>query len=298
MDAQEQARGNEGSLKEAEQEKLDREEGLIRREKELQALKVDIEALQGEVTEAKLRLVTLQEKKQNLDLNLGRARQILQENQSLLSRRREVQECLRQMEEAEERRRQAETDLQHLLADRQDFQGRLGEKREALAGEREKQEKSEGLWKERRESLRAVQEQRSGLSLKLMETELNVKHLLSSVEEKHRITAEAFLSREQDQDYFAAEVEARLSELKSLIESMGEVNLLAIQEYEECRVRLDFLTEQEADLVQSLDAFDRDQEDQPHLPQALWGNVRSGQPEIQGNLHYPIRRRARRDDPH
>ena len=70
VDAQEQARGNEGSLKEAEQEKLDREEGLIRREKELQALKVDIEALQGEVTEAKLRLVTLQEKKQNLDLNL------------------------------------------------------------------------------------------------------------------------------------------------------------------------------------------------------------------------------------
>ena len=70
-----------------------------------------------------------------------------------------------------------------------------------------------------------------------------------SVEEKHRITAEAFLSREQDQDYFAAEVETRLSELKSLIESMGEVNLLAIQEYEECRVRLDFLTEQEADLV-------------------------------------------------
>ncbi len=258
VEAQEQARANEVSLKEAEQEKSEREEGLIRREKELQALKVEIEALQTEVTEAKLRLVTLQEKKQNLDRNLGRARQILQENQSLLSRRREeVEECLRQMEEAEELRRQARADLQRLLTDHQDLQGRLGEKREALAGEREKQEKSEGLWKERRESLRAVQEQRSGLSLKLMETELNVKHLLSSVEEKHRITAEAFLGREQDQDYFAPEVEARLCELKSLIESMGEVNLLAIQEYEECRVRLDFLTEQEADLVQSLEALDQ-----------------------------------------
>jgi chromosome segregation protein len=35
------------------------------------------------------------------------------------------------------------------------------------------------------------------------------------------------------------------------------VNLLAIEEYEECRVRLDFLTEQEADLVQSLEALDQ-----------------------------------------
>jgi chromosome segregation protein len=133
----------------------------------------------------------------------------------------------------------------------------MGEKREALAAEREKQDQSETLSKERRENLRAVQEQRSGLSLKLMETELNVKHLLSGVEEKHRITAEIFLSRKQDGDYFAPEVEARLSELKSLIESMGEVNLLAIQEYDECRVRLDFLTEQEADLVQSLEALDQ-----------------------------------------
>ncbi|MCJ7495979.1 MAG: chromosome segregation protein SMC, partial [Deltaproteobacteria bacterium] len=46
-------------------------------------------------------------------------------------------------------------------------------------------------------------------------------------------------------------------ELKSLIESMGEVNLLAIQEYEEAKTRLEFLTEQEADLVQSLEALDQ-----------------------------------------
>jgi chromosome segregation ATPase len=38
---------------------------------------------------------------------------------------------------------------------------------------------------------------------------------------------------------------------------MGEVNLLAIQEYEEAKIRLDFLTEQETDLVQSLEALDQ-----------------------------------------
>jgi chromosome segregation protein len=257
-ETQEQARKSEADLQGVEREKRDREEGLIRREEELQSLKGEIEGFLTEVTEAKLRLATLQEKKQNFDRNLERARQILQENESLFSHRcEEVQECLRQMKEAEERRRQAETDLQRLLTEHQELQSHLSGKREVLLTEREKLEKSESVWKERRESLHSLQEQRSTLSLKLMETDLNLKHLLSSVEEKHRISAEVFLGRQEDQDYFAPETEARLAELKSLIDSMGEVNLLAIQEFEECKTRLEFLTEQEADLVQSLESLDQ-----------------------------------------
>jgi chromosome segregation protein len=38
---------------------------------------------------------------------------------------------------------------------------------------------------------------------------------------------------------------------------MGEVNLLAIQEYEESRVRLEFLVEQEGDLIQSMESLDQ-----------------------------------------
>jgi len=38
---------------------------------------------------------------------------------------------------------------------------------------------------------------------------------------------------------------------------MGEVNLLAIQEFEEAKTRLEFLTAQEADLVQSLDSLNQ-----------------------------------------
>jgi chromosome segregation protein len=258
VDVQEKIRQNEAALKEAEGEKQDREEGLFRREQDLITLKRDIEVLLAEVTEVKLRVATFQEKKQHLDQNLERARQVLQENESLLSRRREeVRDCLGQIREAEDRRRQAETDLHRLLAEHQELQSRLETKRESLREEREKLEKSEVLWKERRESLHDLHDRKNDLSMKLMETDLNLKHLLSSVEEKHRISPDDFLAREEDRDSFAPEVEARLAELKSLIESMGEVNLLAIQEYEECRIRLDFLTEQEADLVQSLEALDQ-----------------------------------------
>ena len=130
-------------------------------------------------------------------------------------------------------------------------------KKDALLAEREKLAQIEGQGKERRQALNQLHEQKSSLTMKSMELDLNRKHLLSSMEEKYRIPAENLLSREDSRDYFAPEIEDRLGELKGLIEGMGEVNLLAIQEYEEAKTRLEFLTSQETDLVQSLESLNQ-----------------------------------------
>ena len=257
IELQNQARENESLLQASELLKREKEELLGRQEEELQSLKSAIEGLLAEVTEAKVRLVALQEKKQNLDQNLERARRISQDTQSLLSLRRdEVQESLRLIASAEEKKRAAELELTRLLTEHQELQTFLVGKKEGLFLERQKLEGEESCLKERRQALQTIQEQKSSLSMKFMELDLNLKHLLASVEEKYRINPENLLAREDEQDYFSPEAEARLGELKSLIESMGEVNLLAIQEYEESKTRLEFLTEQEADLVQSLEALD------------------------------------------
>jgi len=233
-------------------------EAAERRRGELEELKARIEGLLAEVTEARVRLSSLQEKRQSLGQNVERARRIFQETETLLQNRRaEVQECSRLIEAAEEQRRGAEVELNRLLSEHQTLQAHLESRKEGLLAEREKLEGAEGQGRERREALQALHERKSSLSMKLMELDLNLKHLLSTVEEKHRITPEALLAREDERDYFSPEVEARLAELKSLIEAMGEVNLLAIQEYEESKARLEFLTEQEADLVNSLEALDQ-----------------------------------------
>jgi len=255
---QQQAQESTAALQAAEHVKNEKEIGLSRREGELRELKAQIEGLLGEVTEVRVRLVGLQEKRQSLDQNVERARRISQEAEALLQNRRsEVQECLRLIEAAEEQKREAEAEVHRLLSEHQTLQAHLESRKEDLLLEREKLEKAEGQGKESREALQALHEQKNNLSMKLMELDLNLKHLLSTVEEKHRITPEALLAREDERDYFSPEVEARLAELKSLIEAMGEVNLLAIQEYEESKARLEFLTEQEADLVNSLEALDQ-----------------------------------------
>jgi len=258
VECQQEARKTEAALQTSELLKSEKEENLCCREQDLQNLKAEIEGLMAEVTEAKVRLGAFQEKKQNLDQNLERARKLSQETAALLEqRRREVQESIQLIRAAEEQRRLAEIDLHRLLAVHQELQSHLEGGKEALRAEREKLEKEESRWKERRGTLQDLLGKKNTLSMKLMELDLNIKHLLSNVEEKHRLSPEALLAREDERDYFSPEVEARLGELKSLIESMGEVNLLAIQEYEEAKTRLEFLTEQEADLVQSLEALDQ-----------------------------------------
>jgi chromosome segregation protein len=51
------------------------------------------------------------------------------------------------------------------------------------------------------------------------------------------------------------EMSKRLAELKSALEGFGEVNLMAIEEYQELKQRHDFLSEQQADLHQALDSL-------------------------------------------
>ena len=258
VECRQQAHKTEVALQASELLKNEKEEMLSGREQDLQCLKTEIEGLMAEVTEAKVRLVALQEKKQNLNQNLERARKLSQETTALLEQRRqEVLETIQLIQAAEEKRRLAGIDLQRLLAEHQNLQSQLAGTKEALREDREKLAQEEGRWKERRVALQDLLEKKNHLSLKLMELDLNIKHLLSNVEEKHRLTPEALMAQIDERDYFSPEVEGRLGELKSLIESMGEVNLLAIREYEEAKTRLDFLTEQEADLVQSLEALDQ-----------------------------------------
>ncbi len=253
-----QARESEAQLQSSELSKAEKEQALSLRSEELQLLKTEIEALLGEVTEAKIRLSSLQEKRQSLVQNLERTRRIAQEtNAQLVQRRQEVQENLEWIKTAEEKQKTAEQEIQRLLYQHQELQAQVETKKEALLSERENLARAEEKEKERRQALNQLHEQKSVLSLKNMELDLNRKHLLSSIEEKYRIPAEALLSREDSQDYFAPEIEARLGELKGLIEGMGEVNLLAIQEFEEAKTRLEFLTAQEADLVQSLDSLNQ-----------------------------------------
>lgn len=82
------------------------------------------------------------------------------------------------------------------------------------------------------------------------EGKLKSQNLLSRIEEEYQHKLE-FKEFDDIETYNFTEVEERIHSIKQRIRSLGPVNSLAFQEYEEEKKRLEFLTEQRNDLIES-----------------------------------------------
>ncbi len=111
--------------------------------------------------------------------------------------------------------------------------------------------------KELRDQLEGLTAEHSELTLRERELGLAMEHLLEQVEERHRLDLRRVIGDYHLRDIPDAAVRARIDELLRLIERMGEINLMAIEEYEEKSQRHEYLTSQRADLEDALTQLDR-----------------------------------------
>jgi chromosome segregation protein len=116
----------------------------------------------------------------------------------------------------------------------------------------------EGALRDLRERLDACRDDLNQHEMALRERRMSEVHLLGSVADKfrgldlRRIIGDYHLRPPPDD-----EMRARSSELTTLIERMGSVNLDAVREREEAEKRLSFYTEQKADLDKALADLER-----------------------------------------
>ncbi len=92
------------------------------------------------------------------------------------------------------------------------------------------------------------------LRVTLSRAETEISHLEQRILEKYSVNL-AEVPVEVPPEFNREEEEARLTELKSKLEGMGDVNLGAIPEYEELKVRHEFLAKQIEDLEDSIEAL-------------------------------------------
>ncbi len=95
------------------------------------------------------------------------------------------------------------------------------------------------------------------LALERREKVLAIEHLIEHVQEKYQIDVRDTLMDYHGRRTPEAESDARVEELNRLISRMGEVNLLAIQEFEEQSQRYEDLTKQQLDLESALEQLDK-----------------------------------------
>ena len=242
---------------------MEREE-TVKQEKEveLQSLKKTVEEVRegteelgGRITEKKVFLASIEEKEKGMEgqiLNLSENVKTL--NEKIIKRVKGIREFRNESASLREKIVQWEEELQGSLE-----QHRL--KEESLSGQKEKVELLSNEWKEieasskyLRRELEDVRQKMHEEEMRVSEIQLKLSHLQDSMRERYGTTLSTSVGA-MPSEFPKEEMSKRLVELKSALEGFGEVNLMAIEEYQELKQRHDFLTEQQADLQQALETL-------------------------------------------
>ena len=135
---------------------------------------------------------------------------------------------------------------------------------EVLASARAMYEEAKIELAERESSLGGVRrhieeasEELSGLTIEERGLEKDLEHLVDTMRERHRVELPKVLGDYHFRELPDAQVKTRVSELLRLVERMGEINLTAIEEYEEKSTRYEYLTGQRDDLETALSQLDK-----------------------------------------
>ena len=232
------------------------------REGKVQSLKKKVEEvgegtedLGGTITEKKVLLASVGEKKKGLETqiyNLSETQRSLKEQIS--KKVKGVRECRVEGISLREKILQYERELGESLEKYRWSEGALSaqkEKVETLSNEwREVEASSKYLRRELEEVRQKIHEE----EILYSEVQLKLSHLQESMKERYGTTLSTSIGASPE-DFPKEEMSKRLAELKSALEGFGEVNLMAIEEYQELKQRHDFLSEQQADLHQALDTL-------------------------------------------
>lgn len=239
-------------------------EEVVKKEREgkVQSLKKKVEEvgegtedLGGTITEKKVFLASVGEKKKGLEVQMNSLSETQRSLREQISKKAKgVRECRVEGISLQEKIQQYERDLGDSLE-----QYRLSES--LLSEQKERVETFSNQWREMEASskylrleLQEVRQKIHAEEILFQEVQLKLSHLQESIKERYGATLPG-LTVDSSENFLKEEMSKRLIELKSALEGFGEVNLMAIEEYQELKQRHDFLSEQQADLQQALETL-------------------------------------------
>jgi chromosome segregation protein len=201
-----------------------------------------------------------------------------QAKQKVESDRAVVERLARSIEELDARSERLQRELTELADKQRDVEQRGEHDRQALAERSEEAalaqselgvhrteyETARAAVSDQEHSLRDVRatidadvQEAGDLTVKEREIGMAIEHLLDNVFQKHRLDVRVELTDYHDREIPDDNLRSRITELTSVVERMGEINLTAIEEYDERSKRHDYLVTQKEDLEKALSQLDQ-----------------------------------------
>ncbi|MET0384695.1 MAG: chromosome segregation protein SMC, partial [Polyangiales bacterium] len=217
-----------------------------------------VEAQSTVVTELRVRAAQAKQKLESDRTVYERLGRSLEELDSRSERLRgEVSELADKQHEIEQRAEQDNAQLSELRVEAETAQSELVTARGEYDAARTSVSEQEHALKDVRSAIEADVQQAGDLTVKEREIGMAIEHLLDNVFQKHRLDVRLQLIDYHDRALPDENMRARIDELTSVVERMGEINLTAIEEYEERSQRHEYLVAQKEDLDKALSQLDQ-----------------------------------------
>ncbi|MEN6373538.1 MAG: chromosome segregation protein SMC [Smithella sp.] len=218
-----------------------------------------IDEQERQATAKKVLLATLEEKKEaNLRTMSRLQNDIISIENEVRIKKEEIISCDRQLAELAQTIEADQAALEELYRDMSVRENALAEKQASKNHEDEQLKTRENEIREVQKKLDELRNQINQTEIKCREIVLHGENLKAALAEKHNVVLEDLLPE------FTAIEKEKIAELRSALENdkhkidnFGEVNLMALNEYEELDKRYQFLSAQIADLNESLSSLER-----------------------------------------
>lgn len=223
---------------------------------DLAARRRDMDVVRGEVTAMKVAAAALKEKQESARASMSRVEKLVASLQEKLQKQNEEGRiCRNSLDKLKGEVSEAEKQLNSLTLEHAAKETQLQSVKSACDEASTRLRGEESLLKSLKEEDEHLRRQASEAILKHSTLELEFENTALQLRDRFRMNPAELPSPEPDADFDEEQMSARLESLQKQVEDFGEVNLTAIEEYQELDERHNFLAAQKADLEESLNSL-------------------------------------------
>ena len=245
------------SRESGEGEKRELEAMVARLQDELLVLRERTSEARQAVTTLKVSLASLREREESSRRALERLADLREElQQRQVALRQDAVEAVETQSSLRCEAGELKVEMEVLYRKRLEKEESLAVLRARFEESRQDIERREGELKQLRSRSQQLRDELSSRQMQTRELQLEIEHLLQAFQERYRIDLSTPETMEKlDEQFDEAVADERRDYLQNRIDDIGEVNLMAIDEYQELEERYIFMTEQQEDLQKSLEGL-------------------------------------------
>ncbi len=230
---------------------------VTRLQEEVQSLREQAsEARQG-VTSLKVSLAGLREREESSRSALGRLSDLRAElRQRQVTLNQETVDAVARQATLRTEAEDLKVEMEVLYHKRVEQESTLTGLRERFEASRQDIERRETELRQLRAKAQHLRDELSARQMQSRELELEMEHMRQAFHDRYRIDlSDPDVAAKYDESFDEGSATERRDYLQNRIDDIGEVNLMAIDEYQELEERYTFLTAQQEDLNQSLEGL-------------------------------------------